>query len=163
MTRAADRLVVAGSRGEMKMPEGCWYQLAETALKPDAIEEPADDGDGNVWRWRKFVPDTVPDAPEAAAPSVARHDVPGWLTRNAPQAPALARTIAPSAAPGGAAIHADLGALARGQIIHRLLQARNIMHLQIPLLRQPLQQGRFHRRHDGHRGRISLPHFAVIR
>src|SRR3954463_8386073 len=53
MTRAADRLVVAGSRGVQKIPDGCWYQLGERALKAEAIEQAADDGDGLVWRWRK--------------------------------------------------------------------------------------------------------------
>ena len=37
MTRAADRLVVAGSRGINRMPDGCWYQLIETALKADLM------------------------------------------------------------------------------------------------------------------------------
>src|SRR4029077_5946708 len=41
MTRAADRLVVAGARGQNRMPEGCWYQLVASALEPEAIEEPA--------------------------------------------------------------------------------------------------------------------------
>src|SRR4051794_22675036 len=42
MTRAADRLVIAGARGAMKMPDGCWYRLVEDALKNDAAkaEEP---------------------------------------------------------------------------------------------------------------------------
>ena len=53
MTRAADRLVVAGSRGVNRIPPGCWYELVENALKPDLIDEKADDGDGIVWRWRK--------------------------------------------------------------------------------------------------------------
>src|SRR3954454_8368474 len=35
MTRAADRLVLAGARGQMKMPDGCWYQLVDNALRPD--------------------------------------------------------------------------------------------------------------------------------
>src|SRR6185295_629126 len=32
MTRAADRLVVCGSIGEMAAPPGCWYELVEKGL-----------------------------------------------------------------------------------------------------------------------------------
>src|SRR6185503_620602 len=64
MTRAADRLVVAGSRGVNRIPPGCWYELIEAALKPEAIEETADDGDGTVLRWRKSAQDAI-EADEA--------------------------------------------------------------------------------------------------
>src|SRR5205085_12642209 len=59
MTRAADRLVVAGSRGVNRIPPGCWYELIEAALKRDAVEVPADDGDGIVWRWRKSADEEI--------------------------------------------------------------------------------------------------------
>ena len=127
MTRAADRLVVAGSRGEMKAPEGCWYQLVETALKPDATEHDADDGEGKVWRWRKSAPDEIAGEPVERAAAAARRTLPNWLTRNAPAAPATLRAISPSAALGDAppvgTAAPDPRALARGRIVHRLLQA----------------------------------------
>src|SRR5438046_706571 len=54
MTRAADRLVVCGATGIMRKPEGCWYDLVFAALQPPAsVEEPSDDGDGHVWRYRR--------------------------------------------------------------------------------------------------------------
>jgi ATP-dependent helicase/nuclease subunit A len=118
MTRAADRLVIAGARGMIRMPDGCWYQLVHDALKRDAVEEPADHGEGTVWRWRKAGLDLPGET--AAVPEAPRHDVPEWLRRNAP-AQARARTISPSAAPGAAI--GDPRALARGRILHRLLQA----------------------------------------
>ena len=77
MTRAADRLVVAGSRGVNRAPPGCWYELIERALKAEAIEEPADDGDGNVYRWRKSA-DIVPGA-ASTAPEPLREQPPDWL------------------------------------------------------------------------------------
>ena len=126
MTRAADRLVVAGSRGVNRIPDGCWYQLIERALKPDAIEEPADDGDGVVLRWRKDAADVIAQGAAASAPAAA-HELPAWLKRNAPAETDMARAISPSRtdAPGGRAkyLDADPRALARGRTVHRLLQA----------------------------------------
>ncbi len=56
MTRAKERLVIAGTQGRNKIPDGCWYQLVEDALKPDCAAEPSDTGDGEVWRYRKGPP-----------------------------------------------------------------------------------------------------------
>ena len=53
MTRAKERLVICGTQGRNKIPDGCWYQLVETALTPDCVSEPADDGGDAVWRYRK--------------------------------------------------------------------------------------------------------------
>ncbi len=121
MTRAADRLVVAGSRGVNRIPPGCWYELIETALKPEAIEEPADDGDGTVWRWRKSAQDEAAGAPAPLVPATTQHEPPDWLRRDAP-AEFAPRAIAPSAA-SAAPKFADPRALLRGRIVHRLLQA----------------------------------------
>jgi ATP-dependent helicase/nuclease subunit A len=123
MTRAADRLVVAGARGVNRMPEGCWYQLVETALKPGAVEAPADDGDGTVLRWRKSADIELGVA--AAAVEPPREKLPDWLTRNAPVETAP-RTISPSLGDRAGARRTTIGdprALARGRIVHRLLQA----------------------------------------
>jgi ATP-dependent helicase/nuclease subunit A len=120
MTRAADRLVVAGSRGVNRMPDGCWYQLIERALKAEAVEELADDGAGTAWRWRKVAGETPP-VPPASASEAAAHDVPDWLKRKAPAEATASPAIAPSRAL--ATRFADARALARGRLIHRLLQA----------------------------------------
>ena len=53
MTRAAERLVVCGAQGPNKIPDGCWYELVEEALRNDCVAEPADDGSGEVLRYRK--------------------------------------------------------------------------------------------------------------
>jgi ATP-dependent helicase/nuclease subunit A len=122
MTRAADRLVVAGSRGVNRIPHGCWYELIEHALKPEAIEEPADDGDGMVLRWRKST-DAGAVEQAASAPAPQRHDVPAWLRRSAP-AETTTHAISPSAGMSATA-HSigDPRGLGRGRIVHRLLQA----------------------------------------
>ncbi|MEJ0073897.1 MAG: double-strand break repair helicase AddA [Alphaproteobacteria bacterium] len=118
MTRAADRLVVAGSRGVNRAPPGCWYELIERALKADAIKEPADDGEGTVLRWRRSA--EIESGAATAPADVPREQPPDWLTRNAP-AETAPRRISPSLADraGGRDPHA----LARGRIVHRLLQA----------------------------------------
>jgi len=123
MTRAADRLVVAGARGVNRMPDGCWYQLIETALKRDAVEEPADDGDGTVLRWRKSQ-NVAFGGPQIAA-QAAREKLPDWLTRNA-AAETTPRVISPSIAERGSMRRMGMGdprALVRGRAVHRLLQA----------------------------------------
>ena len=53
MTRAAERLMVCGTRGKNKIPDGCWYQLVDDALRPASVGEKADDGGGEVLRFRK--------------------------------------------------------------------------------------------------------------
>jgi len=117
MTRAADRLVIAGSRGVNRIPPGCWYELVSDALKPEAAEETT--AEGAIWRWRKTGPEAVARA--ATAVAATRHDVPEWLHKTVPPEAHAARAIAPSLALGAA--KADAQALARGRIVHRLLQA----------------------------------------
>jgi ATP-dependent helicase/nuclease subunit A len=53
MTRAAEKLIICGTEGQQKRPDGCWYDLVSDALTPHAAEEPADDGDGTVLRYRQ--------------------------------------------------------------------------------------------------------------
>ena len=122
MTRAADRLVVAGSRGVNRIPPGCWYELIENALKPDAIEQNADDGDGVVLRWRKSAALEIVSSSPDGADTKADETLPDWLKRDAPSTKA-ARAITPSAAAGGLPLAGDRKALNRGRIVHRLLQA----------------------------------------
>ena len=92
LTRAAERLVVCGTKGVNKIPEGCWYELVLDALKPRATE--TDTADGKVWHFHKF---------ERAA--AAEHSKrtrkclpPGWLRRDAADEPRAIRTMTPSSA-----------------------------------------------------------------
>src|SRR5439155_26314950 len=97
MTRAADRLIVCGATTLRGKPDGCWYYLVFDALKPPAsVTEPADDGDGEVWRYRKTAPEF--DAAVALAPMAAAQALPPWLETNAPiEAPANV-PVSPSSA-----------------------------------------------------------------
>jgi ATP-dependent helicase/nuclease subunit A len=132
MTRAADRLVVCGAVSATKRPEGCWYDLVFAALQPPAsVEEPSDDGDGHVWRYRKALPEaseTIAAPPAVEAPAVTR---PHWLECDAPAELPSVVPVTPSSAydettfarattGGGAERRA---ALARGEAVHRLLQS----------------------------------------
>ena len=124
MTRAAERLVVCGTKGKNKAPDGCWHRLVRDALAPQCTEEPAADGDGTVLRYRKGdAPTTAARRDGAARPPTPR---PGWLTRNvAVAAPAL-RSVRPSSALAEERRSPAAGvkaALLRGALTHRLLQS----------------------------------------
>src|SRR5262249_6128931 len=97
MTRAIDRLVICGADGERARPEGCWWNLVFDALKPPvSLEEPADDGDGKVWRYRKAPPAAGESFPAAAA--MPEEDRPSWLDRDAKAEPPPVRPTPPARA-----------------------------------------------------------------
>jgi ATP-dependent helicase/nuclease subunit A len=129
MTRASERLIVCGVDGNQKRHEGCWYDLVRDALEPDCVGEPADDGAGEVLRYRKAADVVTTTEPIRETPS---HPValPEWLTREVKPEPARAEIITPSTfvddkaaaepfQPGGARQRA----LMRGNIVHRLMQS----------------------------------------
>jgi ATP-dependent helicase/nuclease subunit A len=133
MTRAIDRLIVCGAEGARKPPPGCWWNLVSTALRPVSVEEPADDGEGTVWRYRMLPPRagkaTPPDQPDAPAAADA---LPSWLDQDAPAEPGAVLPLSPStayddevpvrrSAPGNRAEREK--AMARGVLLHRLLQS----------------------------------------
>ena len=125
MTRAAERLIVCGTKGVNKIPEGCWHQLVLDALKPESVEA-ADDGDGKVLALQQ-------ERRRAAAPAEA--DVPA--ARNSRCPPGCARRCRPSVrrrarravrcqARTSRALPAAATAtrrLRRGTLVHRLLQS----------------------------------------
>jgi ATP-dependent helicase/nuclease subunit A len=130
MTRAKERLVICGTQGQTKIPDGCWYQLVEDALTPDCVTEPADDGGGDVWRYRKTASQTIEPQkseknilPAAIKPSSA----PKWLTSNASSEISGVHTITPSSAEDDEARPPAAGgrtaALLRGSLVHRLMQS----------------------------------------
>src|SRR5215470_7277102 len=131
MTRAIDRLVICGAEGERPPPDGCWWKLVFAALKPPvSVEEPADDGDGKVWRYRKTPPSAGKSFPAAAA--VPTEERQSWHDRDAKAEPPPVRPISPALAYDEAtAVRATASgsrgerdkALARGVLVHRLLQS----------------------------------------
>jgi ATP-dependent helicase/nuclease subunit A len=128
MTRAKERLVICGTQGRNKIPDGCWYQLVESALKADCVSEPADDGGGDVWRYRKRTSEPQNIQRTALSAAIKPSSVASWLTSNATSEISAVRTITPSsvideddARPFTAAGNAK--ALLRGSLVHRLLQS----------------------------------------
>ncbi len=143
MTRAEDRLIICGWQPAKGPKEGCWYDLAASALKPEAEEVTAPDGTVTAWLWRK--PGTDPAAPlkkhsahaepEAEKPAAP---VPDWLTRPVTP-PARMPRLQPSRvfdamemkegieAPDGLSAleahrQAEAYPLERGRLLHRLLE-----------------------------------------
>jgi ATP-dependent helicase/nuclease subunit A len=128
MTRAAERLVVCGCEGERRRPDGCWYDLINDALAADAVEEPADDGDGTVLRFRRGAPFVVPQPSSAATAEPESATAPAWLHHPVVAEPARLRIVSPSDAlehedgAAGPGSRARGQALLRGRLAHRLLQ-----------------------------------------
>jgi ATP-dependent helicase/nuclease subunit A len=128
MTRAIERLVVCGTDPGKKLPEGCWYELITKALKDQCQLETADDGTGEVLRFRKMPDPSVPPKPDETTPAPPV-DVPAWLRQPlAAQAPNAA-PIRPSyfdkhdGASTPESVSARQRALTRGSLMHRLLQS----------------------------------------
>ena len=133
MTRAAERLIICGAEGLNRPPRNCWYNLVYEPLQPLLVEE--DDGGEKVLRYRKPMPGQVAEAepPPAEAVNADRHDIPPWLFQPAAvEAPrlvslspssAFAEDIGRVAAPATASAAERRNALARGRIVHRLMQS----------------------------------------
>ncbi len=130
LTRAADRLIVCGAVGERAMPPGCWYELVHQGLEAggELTEETADfDPKITVKRYKSL---QQPEKTEPAASSPVVADVPpSWLRHAAPldEAP---KPITPSMfydehAPQvfSATGEGREKALARGNLVHRLMQS----------------------------------------
>ena len=130
MTRARDRLYVAGIvKKEFKSrPDPRWHALVTQALEDEWVE--TKDAEGEVeYVWRPV------EAPAATAETAlappAPVALPAWATRDAPAAPVNAVRITPSTALGGDAVAPPAlarsveqeRALARGSLLHRLLQS----------------------------------------
>jgi ATP-dependent helicase/nuclease subunit A len=130
MTRAADRLVICGATGLTKKPEGCWYDLVAQALKTQCREEPADDGEGTVFRFRKSALAEEPVAAGAVTAEGGKRSLPDWLKQDAPSEPPAVAPLSPSTAYDETMLIRITGAqserkkaLARGEAVHRLLQS----------------------------------------
>jgi len=131
MTRAADRLIVCGAEGARGRMKGCWYNLVYEPLQPLLAEE--QDGDDKVWRYSKPASGAAAAPTTAAVDAVRLHDVPAWLRQPAPMETPLLVPLSPSSAfaeeigraavPTTASAAERRHALARGRIVHRLMQS----------------------------------------
>ncbi|EJW13657.1 ATP-dependent nuclease subunit A [Rhodovulum sp. PH10] len=142
MTRAAHRLVVCGCKGARTPPAGCWHELIERTFAggPAVTEDEREGFDEPVRIFRKVadVPAVVAAASEEPPPAPEPPE-PGWLRTPlaagwsgagerapGPLAPSVADTARPvrprSAEAAEALAAARKTAIARGVLVHRLLQ-----------------------------------------
>jgi len=126
MTRARDWLIVCGYEGVHKRPDGCWYNLIETALLPQA-QEITGDGDFPYWLIVGDEP-AVTETPLASVAESAPQILPDWINQPAPREPSPTVPVTPSRAsgvePSPRSPRDGDGAtnFKRGVLVHRLLQ-----------------------------------------
>ncbi|MBN9530645.1 MAG: double-strand break repair helicase AddA [Alphaproteobacteria bacterium] len=110
LTRARDRLLVAGAKGARPPAEGCWYNLV-AGVAPELVVDPPE----------------LAAVRLAATPETPAVGVPAWSRRPPPEEPVPSRPLAPSRETEAdpPALSPRLGAQARfrrGRIVHDLLQ-----------------------------------------
>ncbi|MCB9949153.1 MAG: UvrD-helicase domain-containing protein, partial [Rhodospirillaceae bacterium] len=129
MTRAEDRLVVAGFHGNARVGDDCWYRLCRDALEahPD-IERVAHAGFADPVLRLSFG-DITRRAPPAAADTPLREPLPPWARTVPAPEPEPPHPLTPSRPEGEepAALPpfqaGDAGRFRRGLVVHALLQA----------------------------------------
>jgi ATP-dependent helicase/nuclease subunit A len=127
MTRAKDRLVVAGHLTDAKKtsaPDNSWYALARGALEPKAepVEVPGFDEPVLVFQPTRL-PAQMRTAESVAPPAPA----PAWIFEKLPAERTETEWVAPSRAvqhvfTAGAVDGGPIPAKARGVVLHRLLE-----------------------------------------
>jgi ATP-dependent helicase/nuclease subunit A len=95
LTRARDRLYIAGFEGVRGRTEGCWYDLIRDALSASLTE--TRDGDGHRV-WRMEARQEAPHEPQRGKADEAYASVEraAWAERAAPQEPVVLLPLAPS-------------------------------------------------------------------
>jgi len=133
MTRAADRLIVAGCKpgNRNKIRDFCWYDLVEKGLERSGLlAQSIETADGSIRRFAR-AEDVADEAGTVAAPKTdAPSELPVWLRTPEARPSAAAALLRPSDT--GAAGHGTNSgeapeqrarALQRGTLVHRLLQS----------------------------------------
>ena len=121
LTRAADRLIVAGVAPKKDRPENCWHRKVEAAL----VSVGADPVESGGWIYRGGAPATA--KPRKAKTKLQPITIPAWAKSPAPPEARPPRPLAPSAlaedreaAPPPT--EAQRTAATRGTLIHALLE-----------------------------------------
>jgi ATP-dependent helicase/nuclease subunit A len=131
MTRAEERLVIAGHRGQNAVAAGSWRGMIETALAEDCAEASALwNGEESIRLFGASPPEPAPAAPQVPAPAKPPLAAPAWLFAPAPAEASARPPLRPSSALDGAedfVVAASLSpqraqALEDGRLLHRLLQ-----------------------------------------
>jgi ATP-dependent helicase/nuclease subunit A len=117
MTRAAQRLIVAGHETSRRRPPDCWYDLVRSGLATALIEAPAPfRGGGTILRFGEGL---RAEGVGETAPARALDSLPGWLI-----ADAAPETVAPPLNPSrvGEARGGDRERALEGRLAHALLE-----------------------------------------
>src|SRR5262249_28582141 len=134
MTRAADRLIVAGIQPANRngVRDQCWYDLIGKGLQSSGLlEETIETADGAIKRYFRSE-DAAPAAgPAATETPSARRELPQWLRVPVAASTSNGHFLRPSDSAGAAIRKARSGesaeqrsrALQRGTLVHRLLQS----------------------------------------
>jgi ATP-dependent helicase/nuclease subunit A len=95
LTRARDRLYVAGFEGTRDAPADCWYHLIRQGLAEDL--EATDAGDPRrVWRLESAQTVKPESATAPPGPATTMAVLPAWSQRPAPEPTRLAQPLRPS-------------------------------------------------------------------
>ena len=117
MTRAAQRLIVAGYQTTKSRPPDCWYDLVHSGLADLLQRAPAPfRGEDTILRYGEGLRvDDVPETPEARP----REPLPGWLMDKA-----AAESAAPELSPSriGVGGEGDRERIIEGRLAHALLE-----------------------------------------
>ena len=118
MTRAAQRLIVAGYETSKRRPPDCWYDLIHTGLADALVEAPAPfRGGGTILRFGEGL--RAEDAAPKPRPVALPRALPGWLAaKAAPEA--VAAPLNPSRA--GGVGRGDPERALEGRLAHALLE-----------------------------------------
>jgi ATP-dependent helicase/nuclease subunit A len=133
MTRAADRLIVAGIQPGNRngVRPDCWYDLVGKGLARSGLQEDiTETDDGQIKRYTRA--EDGAQATGAVAPTaITAQELPSWLRTPLPERTASAGLLRPSQASGEMAhrvksteaIAQRTRALQQGTLVHRLLQS----------------------------------------
>jgi len=117
MTRAAQRLIVAGHETSKRRPSDCWYDLILSGLGDALVEAPAPfRGGGTILRFGEGL---RAEGVGETAPARALDSLPGWLVANAARETA-ASPLHPSRA--GGVRGGDRERALEGRLAHALLE-----------------------------------------
>ena len=126
LTRAIERLVIAGIEPKGERVENCWHTRVERALVSLGTQPEPDERWGQALRYRGTVR-AAPPRPKPRRPEISAPTVPEWARRAAPVESRPPRPLAPSAlvedreaAPAPST--EQRAAARRGTIIHQLFE-----------------------------------------
>jgi ATP-dependent helicase/nuclease subunit A len=121
MTRAEERLIIAGYQGVRQPAEECWYKMVRRSLEPgtEEVPDPAVPGATVLRRGRSRA---GAGTRNAASPERTAHSLPAWLQIAASPEPEGAPRVQPSHALDMSRAVARSEALAEGRLLHALLQ-----------------------------------------